>query len=68
MLHSFSRNHHHHHYFKYNRIKEKEDLDGRTQIQIYTSKKYTSNIRSSALMDYFKPIHNRRYTYTRGYL
>ena len=35
MLHSFSRNHHHHHYFKYNRIKEKEDLDGRTQIQIY---------------------------------
>lgn len=44
MLHSFSRNHHHHHYFKYNRIKEKEDLDGRTQIQIYTSKKYTTRI------------------------
>lgn len=45
MLHSFSRNHHHHHhYFKYNRIKGKEDLDGRTQIQIYTSKKYTTRI------------------------
>lgn len=65
MLHSSSRNHHHHH-FEYN-LKEK-DLDGRTQIQIYTSKKYTSNIRSSALMDYFKLIHNQRYTYTRGYL
>lgn len=41
MLHSFSRNHHHHH-FEYN-LKEK-DLDGRTQIQIYTSKKYTTRI------------------------
>lgn len=46
MLHSFSRNHHHHHhYFKYNRIKGKEDLDGRTQIQIYTNKIHVNTLR-----------------------